>query len=103
MDCTIPAVSRIAFLGTSAIMASPVHMRATSRSVISGAGRLKPEAALTGARGFRLITSECPPIRTSDKAQANIAATGTVLNSRPMTTMPESVTCHPRARSASRS
>src|ERR1017187_4361553 len=35
--------------------------------------------------------------------QTNSGATGTVLCSPPMTTMPESVTCHPRARSASRS
>ena len=42
--------------------------------------------------------------KKNDKAaQANIAAIGTGLYSRPITTMPESVMCHPRARSASRS
>ncbi len=57
-------------------------------------------------REFREIclkSSDKTDIRAVDKAQANMAATGTALNSRPMTTMPDSVTCHPRARSASRS
>ena|SRR5215467_4208606 len=41
--------------------------------------------------------------RSNRERHASISAMGTGLYSRPITTIPESVTCHPRARSASRS
>jgi hypothetical protein len=43
------------------------------------------------------MTSEQPIIWASDRAQRNLAATATVLFSRPIATMPDSVTCHLQA------
>jgi len=56
-------------------------------------------AALEASRGFISIDM----IGVRNNPQANMAAIGTGLCCRPMTTIPDSVTCHPRARSASRS